>query len=98
MVSNCSQAMLPLVSVSRHWSTRRPISSPAAALPETRCDAISFWARLALFKGDVGPAGVALVVGPGADEAIVVVLLEEVRRPAGHARGGGSRRESDALE
>ena len=25
--------MVPLVSVSRTWSTRRPISSPATALP-----------------------------------------------------------------
>src|SRR5882724_1931262 len=45
MVSNWSQAMLPLVSVSRHWSTRRPIYSPATGLPETRWACTSFCVR-----------------------------------------------------
>src|SRR5216684_6023369 len=52
MVSNCSQAMLPLVSVSRHWSTRSPISSPATGLPETRCASISL--RVTLLPGISG--------------------------------------------
>src|ERR1700675_4821149 len=137
MASNWSHAMLPLVSVSRHWSTRKPISSPATAVPATRCESISFRARLFPGMSELYPltlpfpplgeretlapgprptremgnltpppsqgevrvrvgcevrspflhrherfsAG-ARVVGARANEAVVVVLLEEIGRPA----------------
>src|SRR4029450_6188176 len=97
MVSNWSQAMLPLVSVRRHWSTRRPISSPATALPATRCESMSLRATerptLSLLHRDELLAGRALVVGARADETVVVVLLEEIGRPAHDARGGDDRGE-----
>src|SRR5262245_21838393 len=157
MVSNCRNAMVPLVSVSSAWSTRRPISSPATGLPATRCDSISLrvrfralvtrlsaawgsagarsgsglpaawgsagsrsgsglpaawgnaeassesglsaaWGSAGAISGppqmksleeldrisplvdlDEGPARIAFVVGAGADQAVVVVLLEQVR-------------------
>src|SRR5712691_1696170 len=97
MVSNWSQAMLPLVSVSRHWSTRSPISSPATGLPETRCASISLRVtlspRLTLLQGDEGLALRAFVVGARADQPVVGVLLEEIGGPARDARGGDDRRE-----
>ena len=90
--------MLPLVSVSRHWSTRSPTSSPATALPATRCDSISFRARERP-NATVSPPGTkdlaarALVVGARADQPVVVVLLEEIGGPARDAGGRDDRRE-----
>src|SRR5216684_163600 len=107
MASNWRNAMVPLVSVSRAWSTRSPISSPATALPETRWASMSlrvrFWRMLALVERDEGAAGVALVVGAGPDQAVVVVLLEQVGGPARDPRGRDHRgeeihRDADRVE
>src|SRR4029453_19279829 len=50
---------------------------------------MSFRVRLlALVNRLVCAAGVTLVVGPRPDEAVVVVLLDEIRRPAPDPRGG----------
>src|SRR5882672_10105120 len=46
IASNWSQDIVPLVSVRSTWSTARPISSPASALPATRWLSISFRVRL----------------------------------------------------
>src|SRR4030095_2430526 len=77
-----------------------PISSPATALPATRWLVMSFWVRFwgiprasALVDGFEGAAGSADVVAARADQAVVVVLLDDVRRPAGDAAGGDHGRE-----
>src|SRR5262249_56047272 len=51
-----------------------------------------FWPRLGLLQGDPVPAPRALVVGARADQAIVVVLLDDVRAPARDASGRDDRR------
>src|SRR4029077_10131980 len=110
MASNCKNAMVPLVSVSRAWSTRSPISSPATAFPATRWASMSLRARLrpmgaglALVDRDEGAARGALVVGAGSDQAVVVVLLEQVGGPARDAgsrddRGEEIHRDADRVE
>src|SRR5262245_2532946 len=74
-----------------------PISWPATGLPARRWLAMIFCARLwpisALFDGDPGAAGGADVVAAGADQTVVVVLLDDVRRPARDAAGRDHRRE-----
>src|SRR5262245_33905728 len=92
--------MIPLVSVSRHWSTESAISSPATGLPDTMCAPISFRVRLSAMAvplpgldGHEGATAVPDVVRPGPDQPVVGVLLEEVGRPAGDPRGGDDRRE-----
>src|SRR5213593_4101810 len=45
-------------------------------------------ASSALLQRDPVPASRALVVGARADQAVVVVLLDDVRAPAGDATGG----------
>ena len=52
MASKCRNAPAPFVSVRRTWSTESPISSPAAALPETRWESAS----LAMVARDVDRA------------------------------------------
>src|SRR5262249_9321069 len=74
-----------------------PISSPATGLPATRWLEISFWARLwpisALVDGDPGATRGADVVATRADQAVVLVLLDDVRRPARDAAGRDHGRE-----
>src|SRR5215468_6697129 len=99
MASNWRIAMEPLVSVSSTWSTSSPISSPAIGLPETRWRSISLRARLRpmpaspLVDGRERSARGALVVRAGPDQAVVVVLLEQVRSPARDAARRDHRRE-----
>src|SRR6185436_19949539 len=76
-----------------------PISSPATGLPATRWLLMSFWARflgiaaLPLVDRHERAARRADVVAARADQAVVVVLLDDVRRPAGDAAGGDHGRE-----
>src|ERR1051325_5498934 len=97
IASNCSQDWMPLVSVRRIWSARTPISSPDTALPATRCDSISLRVRLcpmlSVLDLDEGAAGGANVLRPWTDQAVVVVLLDDVRAPAGDASGRNDGRE-----
>src|SRR5437773_11743036 len=76
--------MMPLVSVRSTWSTVMPISSPATALPVTRCDSISCRARLrpTAVQGDERAPARPDVVAARPDQPIVLVLLDDVRRPA----------------
>src|SRR5215510_12347289 len=74
-----------------------PISSPTAGLPATRRLSMSLRARLfpmsALAEGDERPPAGATIVAPRADEPVVVVLLDDIGGPAGHAGSGDDRRE-----
>src|SRR5437899_3601434 len=126
IASNCSHAIVPLVSVRSTWSTAMPISSPASALPATRWRSISFRVRLwpiSLTGGERAPLlpqtppplrtrvlrtpglssfverhprapAWADVVAARPDQSVVVVLLDDVRRPARDAAGGDHRREA----
>src|SRR5262249_1723818 len=73
MASNCRRAIAPLVSVSSAWSTARPISSPAAGLPETRWRSISFRVRLRPTRTpprrDASAPGAALALLQGDERA-----------------------------
>src|SRR5262245_30640291 len=88
---------MPLVSVSKIWSARTPISSPATALPATRCDSISLRVRLFLTLSvtdfDECAAAGTDVLRAWADQTVVVVLLDDVRAPAGDAARGDHRGE-----
>src|SRR5262249_14525353 len=130
MASNCSHDWMPLVSVRRIWSARTPISSPATALPATRCASISLRVRLWRISGlpnccsedrlhGYGRGWPALegarrralstltdfnkratagadILGARPDQTVVVVLLDDVRAPAGNAaRGDDGREEVD---
>src|SRR5947199_10016716 len=84
IASNWSHAIVPFVSVRSAWSTVRPISSPATGLPDARCDSMSFRVRLLptfVHRDECAPLR-ADVLAARADEPVVVVLLEDVRRPA----------------
>src|SRR5262249_61497703 len=75
-----------------------PISSPASALPATRWLSMSLRVRLfptasAPVDHDPCAAAGADVVAAGPDQPVVVVLLDDVGRPAGDAPGGDDRRE-----
>src|SRR5258705_8514633 len=76
-----------------------PISSPATGLPETRWLLMSFCARLLgmrdlpLVDRHERAARRADVVAARADQSVVVVLLDDVRRPARDATGRDHRRE-----
>src|SRR5260370_11678459 len=108
IASNCSHDWIPLVSVRRIWSARTPISSPVTALPLTRWASISFWVRLwrigccrgprlrgfsTLCDVHECPAGRSHVLRARTDQAVVVVLLDDVRAPARDAAGRDDRRE-----
>src|SRR2546425_10491632 len=84
IASNWSQDMMPLVSVRSTWSTVMPVSSPATALPVTRCASISFRARLCptAIQWHEGAPARPDVVAAGPDQPVVLVLLDDVRRPA----------------
>src|SRR6266850_7659516 len=95
MASNWSQDMMPLVSVRSTWSIVIPISSPATALPVIRCDSISFRARLSpttVQRNERAPARPD-VVAARPDQPVVLVLLDDVRRPARDAPGRDDRGE-----
>src|SRR5678816_3644339 len=74
-----------------------PISSPATALPDARWLSISLCVRLlpmlALVPGHELAALGADVVRARANQPVVVVLLDDVRAPAGDAAGGDHRGE-----
>src|SRR5213594_1960613 len=95
IASNWSQDMMPLVSVRSTWSTVMPISSPATALPVTRCDSISCRARLrptAVHRDERAPARPD-VIAARPDQPVVLVLLDDVRRPARDPSRRDDRRE-----
>src|SRR5712692_9974536 len=95
MASNWSNDMLPFVSVRRIWSIERPISSPATALPAARWDSISLRVRLlpTLAQRRERAALRPDVLAARPDQAVVVVLLDDVRRPARDAARGDHGRE-----
>src|SRR5262249_6207264 len=74
------------------------ISSPASTLPATRWLSMSLRVRLfptasALVDRDPGAAAGADVVAARPDQTVVVVLLDDVGRPARDAAGSDDRRE-----
>src|SRR4030095_12997790 len=99
IASNCSHDIVPLVSVRSTWSIAMPISSPASPCAAHRGVSLEELAREALPHGsslvdrDPGAAAGADVVAAGPDQPVVVVLLDDVRRPARDAPGGDDRRE-----
>src|SRR6266545_3737320 len=104
MASNCRNDIAPVASWCRTWSILIAISSPGWSPPSTRWESMSRavsergtaanppWSRSrALLHGHVVAAGGADVGGARAEDAVVGVLLEELRRPAGDAGDGDDR-------